>query len=376
MGYAASQFTGIPYGTCYSRMILNHPDATISIVETTNGKRRIQCDPREGLFTPIRAWETDYTPELIEHVLSVKGPDYLCDEIMRDEYELYVYQAFRWDILSYVGEEDMRGKRLLDFGSGSGASSMVLARMFDDTEIVGVELVDEYVKLARHRAKFYDLEDRVQFLVSPDPNSLPEGIGKFDYIIFSAVFEHLLPEERQSVLPLLWAHLKPGGVIFLDQTPYRWFPVEQHTTGMPLLNYLPDGLTHRLATKSKRVDADVTWPELLRKGIRGGTVKEIMGIFANNDCPVSMVQPSRLGVKDHIGLWYKLSATSRRPLIKKVMMWGLRTIKLVTGIVMIPTLSLAIRKSSEQSERIGLRRLPLGLGMARSKLAINTPRSG
>ncbi len=326
-------------------MILHHPDASISIEETVDGTRRITCHPREDLFTPMRSWETRYPLELIEHVLDVKGPDYLCDEIKRDEYDLYVYQAFRWDILSYVGEKEMKGKRLLDFGSGSGASSMVLARMFADTEIVGVELVDKYVELARHRAKYYQLQDRVQFLVSPDPNSLPDGIGKFDYIVFSAVFEHLLPEERQIVLPLLWSHLKPGGVIFLDQTPYRWFPIEQHTTGLPLLNYLPDRTAHRVAKLSKRIDQDITWPELLRKGIRGGTTKEILGVFAQHGCPVSLVEPSRLGVKDHIGLWYNLSATSRRPLVKQIMMWGFRTIKMLTGVVMIPTLSLAIKKA-------------------------------
>ena len=83
---------------------------------------------------------------------------------------------------------------------------MVLARMSPEAKIVGVELMSELVELARHRAEFYGVEGRVSFQLSPDPNSLPPEIGDFDYIILSAVYEHLLPSERQLILALLWSH--------------------------------------------------------------------------------------------------------------------------------------------------------------------------
>jgi len=326
--------------------ILTHPDASIR-VEESNGKRAISVEPRDGLFTPIRKWVTDYPLELIEHILRVKGPAYLCDEIMRDEDLLYVQHSFRWDILSYTGQEDFTGRRVLDFGSGSGASSMVLARMFPEAKIVGVEIVSEFVELARHRAEFYGVKDRVSFQLSPDSNSLPPDIGDFDYIIFSAVYEHLLPGERQAVLSLLWSHLTQGGVMFLDQTPYRWFPIEMHTTGLPLINYLPDRLTLYCARRfSERVSLDASWPELLRKGIRGGTTREIIALLDREGREAEVINPSQLGVKDHIDLWYQLSSTTRKPLTKKLMMWGFRVVKAVTGVTVIPTLSLAIRKVS------------------------------
>lgn len=326
--------------------ILTHPDASIRI-EESNGKRAITVEPRSGLFTPIRKWITGYPLELIEHVLRVKGPAYLCDEIMRDEDPLYVQHSFRWDILSYAGQEDFAGRRVLDFGSGSGASSMVLARMFPEVNIVGVEIVSEFVELARHRARFHGVRDRVCYQLSPDSNSLPSDIGDFDYIIFSAAYEHLLPSERQAVLPLLWSHLKQGGVLFLDQMPYRWFPIEMHTTGLPLINYLPDRPTLYCARRfSERVSLDASWPELLRKGIRGGTTREIITILDREGRKSEFINPSRLGVKDHIDLWYQLSRTTRKPLTKTLMMWGFRAVKAITGVTMIPSLSLAIRKVS------------------------------
>ncbi|WP_282611113.1 bifunctional 2-polyprenyl-6-hydroxyphenol methylase/3-demethylubiquinol 3-O-methyltransferase UbiG [Pelagibius sp. Alg239-R121] len=283
--------------------------------------------------------------ELIEHVPQVKGPVYLCDEIMRDEQPLYVQHSLHWDILSFLKQEDFTGRRLLDFGPGSGASSMVLARMFPQAEIVGVELVPELVELARHRARFYGVEARVTFSLSPEPSRLPTDIGQFDYIIFSAVFEHLLPEERETMLPVLWSYLKEAGIIFLDQTPYRWFPVEMHTTGLPLINYLPDGLAFRLSRRfSKRIKRDVSWQELLRKGIRGGTTQEISNILDRKGRRSEFLAPSELGVKDDIDLWYRRSSSVRKAGTKKLTIMAFRALKAVTGATILPTLSLAIKK--------------------------------
>jgi len=218
--------------------------------------------------------------------------------------------------------------------------------MFPHTEIVGVELLPELIELARHRARFYSVEDRVRFYLSPDSNNLPVGIGDFDYIILSAVYEHLYPTERRTILPLLWSHLKQGGVIFLDQTPYRWFPVEMHTTGLPLINFLPDRLAlHCACHFSKRVHPKASWPQLLRKGIRGGATGEIITILNRDGRRAELLEPSRLGVKDRIDLWYQLSSATRKSLSKRLMMWRFRVGKAATGMIMIPTLSLAIRKA-------------------------------
>lgn len=323
---------------------LAHPDAAIRIEETL-GRRTIRVAPRNGVFAAARDWSTAYPVELIDHVLRVKGPGRLCDEIMRDEDPRYVEHSFRWGILGYVGSDAFDGRRVLDFGSGSGASSMVLSRLFPKARIVGIELVADFVGLARHRARFYGVEDRVEFQLSPTSDALPEQLGQFDYVVFSAVYEHLLPHERRSMLPKLWQHLKPGGVLFLDQTPYRWSPVETHTTGLPLINYLPDRLALRCARRfSKKVGPDATWPELLRRGIRGATTREILADITRGGGRAELLEPSMLGLRDRIDLWYRLSSANRKPRIKRVMKHGFRAIKAITGVTAVPQLSLAIRK--------------------------------
>ena len=325
-------------------VVLSHPDASVR-VEDRNGKRVISVDARDGVYAPVSSWATGYPLELIEHVLRVKGPAYLCDEIMRDEDPRYVEHDFQWEILSYAARDDFVGRRVLDFGSGSGASTMVLSRMFPETQIVGVELVAEYVELARHRARHHGIESRVRFLLSPNASALPAEMGDFDYILLSAVYEHLLPIERRAVLEMLWAHLQHGGVMFLDQTPYRWFPIEMHTTGLPLLNYLPDRAALYCARRfSDRVRADETWLDLLRRGIRGATTHEVMGLLNRGGRVAHLLAPSRQGVRDHIDLWYRLSSSTRRPQAKRLMMWGFRAVEAVTRVRMVPTLSLAIQK--------------------------------
>ena len=308
-------------------------------IEERNGKRRVLVSGET--FIARREWETAYSIELIEHVLRVKGPVWLNDEIMRDEDPSATRSFIRWNVLSYADSGDFAGRRLLDFGSGCGASSMVLARMLPETEIVGVELLSDSVALARHRAEYYGVSDRVGFVVSPDANTLPAGIGDFDYVVLSGVYEHLLPIERRRLLPLIWSQLKPGGILFIFETPHRWFPIESHTTILPFINYLPDRVAHYCCRFSRKVDHDVSWTTLLRQGIRGGTVSEIVSILGEGE----ILRPAWDGAtRDQIDLWYQHVRDRGGSLAKHVAMRCLKAFKAVTGIALSPCLGLALKK--------------------------------
>ena len=101
----------------------------------------------------------------------MKGPAYLCDEILRDESPDYVQKSLKYDLLSYFDEEGFKNKRLLDFGCGSGASTMILARMFPNTEIVGIELEETLLSIAKMRANHYGYKN-IELIISPNPNQL------------------------------------------------------------------------------------------------------------------------------------------------------------------------------------------------------------
>lgn len=270
---------------------------------------------------------------------------WLCDEIRRDEDPSYVQHHLEWEMLGFVPREKFSGARVLDFGCGSGASTMILARLLPDAKIAGVELVPEFVELARHRAAFYGVERQVEFHRSNNALDLPAGIGQFDYVVMSAVYEHLLPAERRSLLPALWRALKPGGVLFLNGTPHRWFPVEQHTTGFPLLNYLPRPLVHWITCRyCGRVGRNESWNDLLRRGIRGATQREVLRVVAAGGTPGFALTPCREGIHDEIDLWLAMSGSLRRRGAKQWFAHLARGLKAVTGLSLTPCIAMAIQK--------------------------------
>ncbi len=321
-------------------------EGRIIIDELGDGKRQLRVDSWNKLEGNVfTSCQTAYPIDLIEQILEVKGITHLCDEIMRDENPAYVQRALELSILGYVDESFFAQKEILDFGCGCGSSTLVLARLFPDAQIVGVDMVDKYVSIARNRAKYYAFSN-VAFFVSSASDELPKEIIDSDFVILSAVYEHLLPRERQIVLPLIWSIVRPGGIVFVNQTPYRWFPIENHTTGLPLINYLPDHLAHTVSRKfCKHISEHESWEMLLRRGIRGATSREILSFICKsyNEAPI-LLEPTRMGFNDRIDLWYKLSGSSRYPTIKRFLKVLFKIIKNISGLELLPSLNIAIKK--------------------------------
>lgn len=316
----------------------------VRLTPIASGKLRIEVQRVGGGPAVTRnGWETAYSVDLIVRILEATGPFSLCDEIAREESPQYTAAALKWAILGYLDESQFAGKRILDFGCGSGASTIGLCRLFPDASVVGIDIRPVEVAAARARAHFFGFRN-AQFSVSSDSAALNSDLGKFDYVLLSGVYEHLLPAERVALLHALWNALEPGGVLFLRETPSRYFPIETHTTGLPLINYLPDWgalwMTNRF---SKRWRAH-SWPQLLRGGIRGGTIGEILHILAACPGTVRLLEPGRLGVEDRIDLWYFTVEKSRRGEAKRVIYRALKHMKRLTGLEILPYLELALRK--------------------------------
>ena len=190
--------------------VLSTADGELLLTPTGDNRLKLVARPNSAdYFVSRREIVTNYSPELVKRILGVKGLDYVCDEIARDEDPKYVSFDFEMGLFAFVPKEAFSGKRLLDFGCGSGASTMALRRMLPKTEIVGVELEEDLLSIARARAAFYEFPD-LTLRKSPSGTELPPDIGSFDFVVLHAVFEHLLPEERKIVLPLIWRVLRPG----------------------------------------------------------------------------------------------------------------------------------------------------------------------
>ena len=328
--------------------VLRHPEGDVEIHELPDGRRRIEVDLFEpSTFMEQSRWTTAYPVAMIELALKVKGPAWLCDEIMREEDPHYIRGPMEKAVLGYIPEDELAGKRILDFGCGSGASTVILSSMFPESEIVGIDLDSDFLSLADARAGHYGCRN-TEFVLSQDPKHLPERIGRFDIVVFSALFEHLLPDERRDLFSQVWSVLQPGGILFLNSTPHRYWPIENHTTGLPLINYLPDNLALRFARRfSRQIRGDEGWDELLRKGIRGGTDREIVNLLDRIDQshPV-LLEPNRLSMRDRIDLWHSISSPRNKAGMKFLLKYVLKGLRMFTGVTFVPRLSLALKKAN------------------------------
>lgn len=326
---------------------LKHPQGEVTLSSGKKGTAHVTIkSSTPGLFIRATSCDTQYPQKLIEAILQLKGVAYVCDEIQRDEDPTYIEKHLVTTLFSFVAPKDFVGKRMLDFGCGCGASTMIFARHLPKTTIVGIDLEESHLEIARLRAAHYGATN-IQFLCSPSGDTLPPNLGTFDYIFLPAVYEHLLPNERIELTARLWNVLKPGGILLIDETPHRWFPLEGHTTGLPLMNYLPDGLAGWFARHvSPRNLQHDSWQTLLRKGIRGSSAKEILQNINRVNGKARLLPPLKSHI-DPIDIWYEgyvQHARQRAGRSKQIMRLLLKAFKAVTGIALVPYISLAIKK--------------------------------
>jgi predicted O-methyltransferase YrrM len=319
------------------------PRAEISATAIGAHRWRISSRSLVGSGVPRGSCDTTFPRELVERLLNTTAPEWICDTIARHEDPAYIRTEMRTQLFAYFPPSAYAGRRLLDFGCGSGASTMAIAELLPDTDVVGVVLnkrrLSEADAILEHRALA-----NARFMCSPSGEQLPAGIGSFAFVMLSAVFEHLLPAERGMVMPLLWSHMRPGAVIFVNQTPHRWHPYEHHSTRLWGINYLPDGLAERLASRYGARTRGRKWPAMLRGGIRGGTERSMrMALTGGHLQAAEVIQPNQNGLRDRADYW--LSCTSpRQRRTKRLVARLFRLTDQLFGTMPTLNVSVAIRK--------------------------------
>lgn len=125
----------------------------------------------------------------------------------------------------------LAGRRVLDFGCGTGASTAALAELTNS--VAAFDVWQGSVDIARQRLLEHGLSDRVEYYCGSDIEEVKDSIGTFDVIVALGVIEHLpitIPGLRQRVLRSAAALLNPQGYMFLGDTPNRLWPEDSHTT--------------------------------------------------------------------------------------------------------------------------------------------------
>jgi SAM-dependent methyltransferase len=108
---------------------------------------------------------------------------------------------------------------LMDYGCGPGGTSPLLLEQLGAESIVGVDLSQRSLELARQNHG----SDRVQFL----PIDEYHPAAALDLAYSNGVFHHISPRERGAALDFLRQSLRPGGLFCLwENNP--WNPGTQY----------------------------------------------------------------------------------------------------------------------------------------------------
>jgi 2-polyprenyl-3-methyl-5-hydroxy-6-metoxy-1,4-benzoquinol methylase len=203
---------------------------------------------------------------------------------------------------------ETEGKVILDAGCGSGYKSLVLAEANPGAKIVGIDLSEESVKLARQRLQYHGFENIEFHALSIE--ELPSLNQQFDYINNDEVL-YLLPDAVVG-LQAMKSVLKPDGIIrtnlhsSLQRSSY--FAVQKVFKIMGLMDDNPremeielakeiiqdlkDDVSIKLRTWSSPSEKNEEWmlANYLLLGDRGYTVPEVFSALKDADLEfISMV---------------------------------------------------------------------------------------
>lgn len=133
-------------------------------------------------------------------------------------------KEFRFQLL-----RDLRGKKVLDVGCGDGSNSILLAH--HGARVVGIDISEQSIAIARRRAELEGVADRVQFECGPiELARFPES--HFDVVWGDGVLHHVIPE-LELVLSKVVQWAKPAGTMIFSE------PVSLHPKVRQLRLMLP-----------------------------------------------------------------------------------------------------------------------------------------
>jgi SAM-dependent methyltransferase len=79
----------------------------------------------------------------------------------------------------------------------------------------------------------------VRLFSNEETRTLPYPDKSFDLVLVLGVVEHLPVKGRRQIVDEYYRVLAPGGHIAILDTPNRFFPLETHSVGLPLVQWLP-----------------------------------------------------------------------------------------------------------------------------------------
>jgi SAM-dependent methyltransferase len=194
--------------------------------------------------------ETRYSARVLRLLVERKGPR---RAVLYLPFKATRGQHFLAPLFRYLRVREVRGLSVLEVGCSFGHMTEYVAEQPDVASIVTFDTDPVFAEVARLKAEELQLRNvrEIRHLSSEATRRLPWPDGRFDLVLVVGVIEHLPVRERHRYVDEYYRVLAAGGHIAILDTPNRLFPLETHSVGLPLVQWLPARLAYVYARMAR-----------------------------------------------------------------------------------------------------------------------------
>ena len=204
----------------------------------------VDLGDRRVLTVDGREHVTAYSERVLRMLIERKGPRraalYLPFKETRGRH-------FLGPLFSYLGSA--RHLRVLEVGCSFGHVTEYLDEQPQVGQVTTFDTDPAFAAMVRLKVGELGLRKvrEVSCFDNAATRRLPYASGDFDLVVVMGVVEHLPGRFRRDQVDEYYRVLAAGGHIAILDTPNRLFPLETHSVGLPLVQWLPPALAYRYA---------------------------------------------------------------------------------------------------------------------------------
>jgi SAM-dependent methyltransferase len=206
----------------------------------------VDLGDRRLLRVQGREYATRYSERLVRMLIERKGvgrtPPYFSYKDTRGPH-------FLGPLFRYLRARGARALSALEVGCSFGHMTEYLAEQPEVAELYTFDTDPAFVAMTRLKVEELGLGvvKAVVCLSNDETCRLPYPDGRFDLVLAVGVVEHLPARSRRAQVDEYYRVLARGGHLAILDTPNRLFPLETHSVGLPLVQWLPPRWAWRYA---------------------------------------------------------------------------------------------------------------------------------